>query len=142
MGKRKVMDILQAAAAEIGGEVKQECDDLIVITHDKIGYFLLIDEKDRTFCLYHAVKGLKGELTEKEFDFVLDIVKDFYPNCDGVWNEQCSYVTSPWYRTVVNRKTISGETLGKIVDKFMEIWSFALVNAGLITDETVCGGVE
>lgn len=142
MGRRKAIDILQAAAAEIGDEIKQECDDLIVIIHDKIGYFLLIDEKDRTFCLYQVVGGLKGELTEKEFDFVLDIVKDFHPNCDGAWNEQCSYISSPWYRVVANRKAISGETLGKIIDKFMEIWSFALVNASLITDDTVCGGIE
>ena len=142
MSKRKVMDILQAASAELGATISQSSDGCITIEYDVMEYFLDYDEETRSFCLSYFVSGLKGSLMEKEFNLVLDVVKDFYPNCSGDWNEGDSYVSSPWYRVIVDRKAINGELLGKIIEHFFEAWSFACVNACLITDETVCGGVE
>ena len=139
MGRRKVLDILQAAAADLGAEIKHECGGLIVIIYEQVGYFLLIDERRRIFCLYHAVKGANGELTESEFDTVLDLVRGFYPNCSGYRNDGYSFVHSPWYRVVADRKEISGNLLGKIIDRFMKMWYCACSKAYLLTNKAVCG---
>ena len=139
MGKRTAMDILQAAAADLGAEIKHECGGLIVIICEQVGYFLLVDERRRIFCLYHAVKGAKGELTESEFDTVLDSVRGFYPGCFGYRNDGYSFVCSPWYRVVADRKEISGNLLGQIIDRFMKMWYCACSKAYLLTNKAVCG---
>lgn len=141
MGRRKVMDILQAAAADLGAEIKHECGGLIVIIYEQVGYFLHIDERRRIFCLYHAVKGANGEeLTESEFDTVLDyLVRGYYPDCSGLRSDGYSFVCSPWYRVVSDRKELSGNLLGNIIDRFMKMWYCACSKAYLLTDKAVSG---
>ena len=139
MGRRKVLDILQVAAADLDAEIKHECGGLIVIIYEQVGYFLLIDERRRIFCLYHAVKGANGELTENEFDTVLDLVRGFYPDCSGFRKDGYSFVYSSWYRVVANRKEINGNLLGQIIDRFMKMWYCACSKAYVLTNKAVCG---
>ena len=137
MGKRKVMDILQAAAAELGTEIVQDECGRYVIRYEYVDYYIITIRYKFWVC--QVVQGYNGNLAEEEFNTMLDVVKGFYPECHGCWREELSFVCTPGYHCITDGKAISGEALGEILSRFFETWSFACANAFLLTDETIWG---
>ena len=137
MSKRKVMDILQAAAAELGTEIKQDGNRRFLIRYEYVDYYIVTFRYK--FWIGQEVIGYNGNLTEEEFHTMLGVVKGYHPECYGFWNEVVSFVHTPSYHCITNGKAISGKALGEILSKFFEAWSFACINAFLLTDETIWG---
>lgn len=132
MAKKTVINALKAACAEIGAEMKKTSCDLFIVERGNIDYFFDVDEKNGRFCILQTVMGLNGNLTESDFNTMLDVVKNFHKDYDGEWNDGVSFICSKWYN-----KEVDGESLKKIIDDFFTAWSFACANACLLTDTSI-----
>lgn len=136
MDKETTKNMLQTAFAELGAEMKKDSCGLFIVKYDSMEYFLDLDEKDGTFCILQTVMGLDRALTQKEFDTMLDVVRSFHNEYDGVWNGGVSYLHSPCY-SIRESHGFSSKSLEKIVKDFFEAWSFACANACMLTDASI-----
>lgn len=136
MGKTTVRNKLLKAFAELGAEIKKDSCGLYIFKYNSMEYFLDFDEKEGTFCILQTVMGLQGELSQSEFETMLDVVRSFHKEYDGEWDERLSYVYSPWY-DINDSNEFNSKSLEKIIKDFFEAWSFACANACLITDTSI-----
>lgn len=135
MGKRTVKHSPQVALADLGAEMRKDSCGLYIVKYNSMEYFIEMDEKDGTFCLFQTVMGINGELSENEFGTVLDVVKHFHGEYNGEWNEGLSYVHSPWYNA--RSHEFDSKELERIINDFFEVWSFACANACMLTDASI-----
>lgn len=135
MGKRTVKHSLQVALADLGAEMRKDSCGLYIVKYNSMEYFIEMDENDGTFYLFQTVMGINGELSENEFGTVLDVVKHFHGEYNGEWNEGLSYVHSPWYNA--RSHEFDSKELGRIINDFFEVWSFACANACMLTDASI-----
>lgn len=125
--------MLLAAFAELGAEMKKDSCGLFIVKYNSMEYFLDLNEKESAFCILQTIMGLHGELSQSEFDTVLDVVRSFHKEYNGEWNEGLSFVCSPWYN-INESNEFNSKGLERIIKDFFEAWSFACANACLITD--------
>lgn len=132
MGKITIRHKLLKIFIELGVEMKRDSCGLYIVKYDSIDYFLDLNGKEDSFCILKTVMGLQGDLSQVEFDMMLDVVRGFYKEYNGEWNEGVSYVYSPLYN--VNKPhEFNSKNLEKIIKDFFQVWSFACANACLIT---------
>lgn len=136
MGKMTVRNKLLKAFAELGAEMKKDTCGLYIVKFNSMDYFLDLDEKEGAFCVLQTVMGLQGELSQSEFEMMLDVVKHFHKDYNGEWNDGVSYVYSPWY-IISESNDFNSKSLERIIKDFFEVWSFACANACLITDTSI-----
>ena len=136
MGKTTVRNKLMNAFAELGAEMEEDSCGLYIVNFDSMDYFLDLDEKEGGFCLLQTVMGLQGELSQSEFDIMLDVVRSFHKEYNGEWNGGLSYVYSPWY-DINESNEFNSKSLERIIKDFFEAWSFACANACLLTDTSI-----
>lgn len=135
MGKITVKHSLQVAFAELGAEMRKDSCGLFVARYNSMEYFIEVDENDGTFCVLQTVMGINGELSRRDFDTMLEVVKHFHNEYNGEWNDGLSYVYSPWYS--VRCHEFGSKDLEKIVNDFFDVWSFACANACMLTDASI-----
>lgn len=135
MNKTTVKYILQTAFAELGAEMKKNSCGLYIVKYKSMEYFIEMDENDGTFFLFQTVIGINGELSQKEFGTVLDVVRHFHSEYNGEWNEGLPYVHSPWYNA--KNHEFDSKKLERIINDFFEVWSFACANACMLTDASI-----
>lgn len=135
MSKTTVEYILQTAFAELGAEMKKDSCGLYIVKYNSMEYFIEMDENDGTFCLFQTVMGINGELSQKEFGTVLDVVRHFHREYNGEWNEGLSYVHSLWYNA--RNHEFDSMKLERIINDFFEVWSCACANACMLTDASI-----
>lgn len=140
MGRTTVRGKLKKAVAEIGGEMKRVSTGLYLVDYDKMDYFFEIDEKDGSFCIVQNILGLEKPLTKDQCETVIDVMANFHKDYGGEWNGEVSYVYSPWY-CLKDVPELGGTELKKIIDDFFEAWSFASLNACILTDPTMLAGL-
>ena len=136
MGKTTVRNKLKKAFSELGAEMKKDSCGLYIVKYNSMDYFLDMDEKEGAFCILQTVMGLQGELSQSEFDIMLDVVRSFHKEYNGDWNDGLSYVYSPWYH-INESNEFNSKSLERIIKDFFKAWSFACANACLITDTSI-----
>ena len=77
MGKTTVRNKLRKTFAGLGAEMKKDSCGLYIVKYNSIDYFLKMDEKEGAFCILQTVMGLQGELSQSEFDIMLDVVRAY-----------------------------------------------------------------
>lgn len=133
MGETTVQNQLKKAFSDLGAEMKKCSCSLYIVKYNSMEYFLDMDEKEGAFCIMQTVMGLQGELSQSEFEIMLDVVRSFHKEYNGEWNEELSYVYSPWYN-INEANEFNSKSLERIIKDFFKVWSFACANACLITD--------
>ena len=78
MGKTTVRNKLRKAFAELGAEMKKDSCGLYIVKYNSMEYFLDMDEKEGAFCILQTVMGLQWELSQSEFDRMLDVVRAYW----------------------------------------------------------------
>ena len=136
MGKTVVRSKLLKAFADLEADIKKDSCGLYIVNYDSMEYFVDFDENEGAFCILQTVMGLDGELSQSEFDVMLDVVRNFHKEYNGEWNDGVSYVYSPWY--YINKSNeFNSKSLERNIKDFFEAWSFACANACLITDTSI-----
>lgn len=133
--KTKTYKKVARVLAEMGCDLKKD-GTLYSFEKDHIDYLVDVDEEEETFCLIEMVMGLKGELTQGQFDTAMDVVKHFHKDYDGDWNDGKSYIASPSY-CLKGFKGIPRDQMEEIIKDFFEVFSFMCANACLVTDNTI-----
>lgn len=136
MGKTIARNKLEKAFSELGAELKKDSCGLYIVKYNSMEYFLDLDENGGAFCILQTVMGLQGELSQSEFNMMLDVVRSFHKEYNGDWNDGLSYVYSPWYN-INESNEFNSKSLERIIKDFFEAWSFACANACLITDTSI-----
>ena len=77
MGKTTVQNKLKKAFSELGAEMKKDSCGLYIVKYNSMEYFLDMDEKEGAFCILQTVMGLQWELSQSEFDRMLDVVRAY-----------------------------------------------------------------
>ncbi len=135
MGKIIVRKMLKTAFAEFGAEMRRGTDGLFIIRYKLLDYYMDLDESAEAFCLIEVVEGLNGDLSENDYEVMMSVLKEFYPECDGDWNDGQPYICSQWYGIKDEHGECSSARLEKIFKDFFAIWTFACANASLASQQ-------
>ena len=127
--------MLMEAFAEFGAEMRRGTDDLFIVRYKSLDYYLDLDESAEAFCLIEVVVGMNGDLSERDYEVMMSVLKEFHPECDGDWNDGYPYICSQWYSINDEHGEYNSARLEKIFKDFFKIWTFACANASLASQQ-------